>query len=134
MPFYETYLMIHKKVTRDALKSILFDTNQAITQDGGAVFKFRDFGWRHSGYMIRKSGNGQFHFGRWLQLLWGGNVSSLDRLNDILRHNTGITRFMNVKVEKPSEMYSERSTFYKAPEAYTKETLETRHTKIDSSI
>jgi ribosomal protein S6 len=133
MPFYETYFMIHRKVTTEALKSILTDTTKAITRDGGAVFKFRDFGWRHSGYMMRKSGFGQFHYGRWFQLMWGGNPAALDRINDIMRHNTGVSRFMNTKIEKPTDMYSERSSYYQSPDVYAKETSEIKHTKIDSS-
>lgn len=134
MPFYESYFLVHKKATNQALRSLLSDGTASISKGGGSVFKFRDFGWRHTGYMLRKSGVGQFHYGRWFQLLWGGHPSAVEALNDLFRHNTSIGRFITFKIDRPSELYSERSTFFKAPEAYKRESSETRHPKKDLSI
>lgn len=134
MPWYETYFMVHRKVSSNDLRGLVTDCVSKMTGDGGAIFKFNDFGWRHSGDMISRSGVGKFQYGRWLHFFWAGHPKSVKQSHNVLRHNTAVTRFITFKTTKPS-CFSHRDTFYLNPSAYTKKSAEeTQHPKIDYSV
>ena len=129
MPLYNSFFLIHKKVTKPDLRLLITELHKAVTPTGG-ILQFQDYGWRNTGYMVRKSAVGQFHYGRWFRFLWGGHVKVVSRLHEILRFNSGILRFITFKHKNEKN----RTSFYKTPQAYKKETTEMRHPKEDYSI
>ena len=132
MPFYETYFMIHKKVTNKELRSLVVDCVGKMTTDGGCVLKVNDFGWRHCGQQVKKASLGKFHYGRWFHFFWAGKPTSVKVTHEVLRHNTSITRFISFKADKPSVL-SDRDTFYLNPSVY-KKNEEAQHPKVDYSV
>jgi len=130
MPFYETYFMIHRKVTNKELRGIVVDSVGKMTAEGGSIFKFNDFGWRHSGDQMSKPGLGKFQYGRWFQFFWAGQPQSVKQTHNVFRHNTSVTRFITFKTNKPA---TDRDSFYLSPQSY-RTSEETQHPRVDYSV
>ena len=108
MPFYRTFFAIHKKVGSEDLRVLLDEVRKSIIKGSGGVFEFQDYGWRHSGYMVRKAGVGQFHTMRWFTMLWGSHPATVAEVGNLFRSHSGVLRFLTLK----NHTSPRRSSFY----------------------
>mmetsp|Transcript_21114 Transcript_21114/g.60314 ORF Transcript_21114/g.60314 Transcript_21114/m.60314 type:complete len:135 (-) Transcript_21114:102-506(-) len=118
MVFYETTFLVHGRFPANECKLLLREACRAVTDKDGAVFRILDLGWRHTAQPVQKPGLGTFHYGRWYVMTWGGPPVVANEVNEHLKLNSGILRFMTLKIRKPNDMYKPRHTFYPTMPAY----------------
>ena len=110
MPLYRTLFAIHKRAKHPDVRVLLAEVAKSITNGRGGVFEFNDLGWRHSGYMVRKAGVGQFHAMRWFSMLWGAHPATVAEIGNLFRRHSAILRFLTLRNTRNSS--TRRSSFY----------------------
>merc|ERR1712232_524326 len=78
----------------------------------GRVFRILDLGWRHTAQPIRKQKIGDFFYGQWYSMNWGGPPLAVKELQRTFQHSNGILRHMTVRMKNHSDMYKPRNTYY----------------------
>eukprot|EP00386_Alphamonas_edax_P004707 GDKI01014829.1.p1 GENE.GDKI01014829.1~~GDKI01014829.1.p1 ORF type:complete len:107 (-),score=11.73 GDKI01014829.1:165-485(-) len=104
MVFYEQYIMLSRKMTKDDMKKLFLETSRMVQAHNGYVFRIRDLGWRKAAYRVNKPRVGRFHYGRYFYLAYGAHPEATFQLGNMYRTTPQILRWNTFRMEPKTMM------------------------------
>ncbi len=95
MANYETIYIIHPDVTDDNLTALNDKLKDVITNNGGTLLNFEDWGKRKLAYRVKKQVKGHY-----ILVNYSGSVEPLNELERIIKVSDDVIKYFSVKLTK----------------------------------
>ncbi|CEL98547.1 unnamed protein product [Vitrella brassicaformis CCMP3155] len=92
MVFYESYLMLSKRLGDEEIRALFRDLAKIIHANDGVLFRLKDLGWRKTCFRVDKPRVGFNWYGRFFYTAFSASPKVVSQVRDYYRTHAGVLR------------------------------------------